>query len=110
MFIGFNMSLKATSIVLAMLCLGRLTFGFNDNSTKTNDFSSDASIDDSWSGDISNDKISDGEEEADFDEEANSTLCSNLSSNDFSNGCQFWMQGVLLCVVGLGGVLGNSVS
>ena len=44
------------------------------------------------------------------DDDGNSTLCSHLSSDDFSNGCQFWMQGIILCCVGFGGILGNSVS
>ena len=44
------------------------------------------------------------------DDDGNSTLCSHLSSDDFSNGCQFWMQGIILCCVGFGGILGTSVS
>jgi hypothetical protein len=85
-------------------------FADDDNSTK-DVFSLDASIDDNWFADIAAaSNNGDEEEEEDFDDETNSTLCSNLSSNDLSNGCQFWMQGVLLCVVGFGGVIGNSVT
>ena len=54
--------------------------------------------------------IGGGSDVDDFDDENNSTLCSHLSSDDFSNGCQFWMQGIILCCVGFGGILGNSVS
>jgi hypothetical protein len=75
-----------------------------------NSTSMDASMDENWFADIAVANNNNGEdEEEDFDDETNSTLCSNLSSNDFSNRCQFWMQGVLLCIVGFGGVLGNSV-
>ena len=109
------MSFKSTFTLMVVICLTGATVCFSDNSTN-DDFSSDASIDDSWLSDISNDDVTNDHDvtndndEADFDEETNSTLCSNLLSNDFSNGCQFWMQGVLLCVVGFGGVIGNSVS
>ena len=73
-----------------------------DNSSDEEDFGS--SLSDNWLPDNPNN------DEADFDDDSNSTLCSNLSSDDFSTGCQFWMQGVILCCVGFGGVIGNSVS
>ena len=103
------MSFKLTFTLLVVMCLTGTTFSLTDNSTN-DDFSSEASIDDSWLSDLSNDDVTNNNDVADFEEETNSTLCSNLLSNDFSNGCQFWMQGVLLCVVGFGGVVGNSVS
>lgn len=37
----------------------------------------------------------------------NTTICSDLSGGDL---CRLWLQGVLLFVVGLFGIVGNSVS
>ena len=79
----------------------------NDNSTEEDDFGS--SLGDNWFPDNSNDENEENDN-SDFDDDSNSTLCSHLSSDDFSTGCQFWMQGVILCCVGFGGVIGNSVS
>ena len=111
---NFQMMAKSSMIVALFILLVAMPglFAEDDNSTK-DVFSLDASIDDNWFADIAaannNNGDNDDDEGEDFDDETNSTLCSNLSSNDFSNGCQFWMQGVLLCVVGFGGVIGNSV-
>jgi len=39
------------------------------------------------------------------------TICSDFSGGgDFTTICQFWLQGVILFVVGLFGICGNSVS
>jgi hypothetical protein len=44
------------------------------------------------------------------DDNLNTTICSDLSGGDLTTFCRFWVQGVLLFVVGLFGVVGNSVS
>ena len=42
---------------------------------------------------------------------SNESLCSNMLVPDHvGEACKFWMQGVLLCVVGFVGFLGNAVS
>ena len=38
------------------------------------------------------------------------SLCSNLSNDFLSGQCRFWIQGILLAVVGSVGIIGNSVS
>ena len=99
-----TIQLFLTLILLSLIRPGHFS---GDNSTK--DFELNASIDDNWFDDVSLDDVTEDDVTDDVTDDSNSTLCSNLSSNDFSNGCQFWMQGVLLCFVGFGGVIGNSV-
>jgi len=45
------------------------------------------------------------------DEEGmNTTICSDFSAGDLTTICRFWLQGVVLFIVGLFGIIGNSVS
>lgn len=45
-----------------------------------------------------------------MDGSMNTTICSNLTGGDLTSICRFWLQGVILFVVGLFGIVGNSVS
>lgn len=39
-----------------------------------------------------------------------SSVCTNLSTDTVSEHCRFWIQGILLCTVGVIGMIGNTVS
>eukprot|EP00095_Tigriopus_kingsejongensis_P002978 maker-scaffold267_size230776-snap-gene-1.27 protein:Tk02978 transcript:maker-scaffold267_size230776-snap-gene-1.27-mRNA-1 annotation:"fmrfamide receptor-like isoform x1" len=41
---------------------------------------------------------------------SNESFCSNMSTDKVSEYCRFWIQGILLCVVGIIGIIGNTVS
>jgi len=43
-------------------------------------------------------------------EEMNTTICSNFTASNLTSICRFWLQGVVLFIVGLFGIIGNSVS
>lgn len=44
-------------------------------------------------------------------ENDSSTLCAHLEESEgLANFCSYWIQGVVLCLVGIGGIVGNSVS
>ncbi len=40
----------------------------------------------------------------------NNSLCKFLEPDDVAKNCAFWVQGVLLAIVGAAGVIGNGVS
>ncbi len=41
---------------------------------------------------------------------SSSSLCSNLAPDEVAESCKFWIQGVMLCAVGVVGTIGNLVS
>lgn len=60
--------------------------------------------------DAASDLISHLNETAESPPANSSTLCSNLAQDAITEGCRFWIQGILICVVGIFGIVGNMVS